>query len=99
MTAMEPVAIVRLDGMHFPRPEFSIPHSYTEYPTTSPSETSSRIRDAQVVITTRVPLLAAHLASDITPNLKIIAIMAAGTNILSPKAYAIYRERGIKVCN
>lgn len=50
----KPLKIVRLDGLYVPSPTFTIPHTYTEYPTTPDLSTIvPRIGDANVVITTR----------------------------------------------
>ena len=91
-----PLKIVRLDGIHFQAPTFSIPHSYTEYQTTPNNQSViiSRISDADVVITTRVPISAETLAH--CPHLKMIAVMAIGFDMID---LAACKERGVLVSN
>ena len=90
-----PLKIVRLDGIHAKPPTFSIPHTYVEYPTTTdPSTIPIRIGDADVVITTRVPITASTL--DACPNLKFVAVFAIGFDMVDLVAC---KERGVKVAN
>ena len=90
-----PLKIVRLDGIHARPPTFNIPHTYTEYPTTTdPTTIPSRIGDADVVITTRVPITASTL--DACPNLKLVAVLAIGYDMVD---LAACRERGVKIAN
>ena len=91
-----PLKIVRLDGIHLPRPQFSIPHSYIEYVSTSIEAVSHRIADAEIIITTNVPLIAANLDVSVSPSLKLVAVMATGTDLIDLKAC---HTRGILVCN
>lgn len=64
------------------------------YPRTSPSEVSLRAGDADIVLTNKVPMFRDVLAR--LPHLKLIAVMATGTNIVD---IAAAREMGITVCN
>lgn len=49
-----PIKIVRLDGIYYPPPSFTVPHTFTEYAkTTDPATIAPRIGDADVVLTTR----------------------------------------------
>jgi lactate dehydrogenase-like 2-hydroxyacid dehydrogenase len=90
-----PIKIVRLDGIHALPPTFSIPHTYFEYPTTpDPATIATRIGDADVVITTRVPITAATL--DACPSLKFVAVLAIGYDMVDLVAC---KERGVKVAN
>jgi glycerate dehydrogenase len=77
---MSTLNIVRLDGIHIPTPTFSpdFKHTYTEYPTTlSDIEVIiERCKEADVVITTRVPITREVLEA--CPRLKFVAIMAIG---------------------
>lgn len=86
--------IVRLDDVVCPSPAFSIPHTYTSYPTTHPSQVASRVTDADIIITTRVPVTAETIA--LAPYLKLIAILAVGSDIIDLEACA---KRGIQVSN
>jgi hypothetical protein len=83
MNSSQIINIVRLDGIHFPSPTFSpsFKHTYTEYSST-PSDTRTifeRIKDADVVITTRIPMTEETLEE--CPRLKHVAVLAIG---LSP---------------
>ena len=89
------IKIVRLDGIHAQSPTFSIPYTYAEYPTTPDSATiPARIGDADVVITTRVPITASTL--DACPKLKFVAVLAIGYDMVDLVAC---KERGVKVAN
>jgi D-isomer specific 2-hydroxyacid dehydrogenase, catalytic domain len=81
MGPSQPPHIVRLDGIHTPSPTFSpsFKHTYTEYPST-PSDTATiveRIKDADVVITTRIPITDETLEQ--CPRLKHVAVLAIGS--------------------
>jgi glycerate dehydrogenase len=90
-----PLKIVRLDGIHFPSPVFTIPHTYVEYPTTPDVSTiNSRIGDADVVLTTRVPITASTLEA--CPNLKFVAVTAIGCDMVD---LAACKAHGVKVAN
>lgn len=94
-TTSTPLKIVRLDGIHALPPTFAIPHTYTEYLTTRDASTiASRIGDADVVITTTVPIRRATLEA--CPSLKFVAVMAIGFDIVDVEAC---KERGVKVAN
>ncbi len=60
----------------------------------SPEEIISRIGDAEVAITNKTPISAATM--DACPNLKYIAVLATGYNVVDVNAA---RERGIPVSN
>lgn len=64
------------------------------YDFTHPSETIGRIRSAEVVVTNKCSLSREILTT--TPDLKLIAIAATGTNVVDLEAA---REQGIVVCN
>ena len=81
MALPQPLHIVRLDGIHSEPPTFSpaFKYTYTEYPST-PFDTHtivSRIKDADVVITTRIPITEETLQQ--CPRLKHVACLAIGT--------------------
>jgi lactate dehydrogenase-like 2-hydroxyacid dehydrogenase len=87
--------VVCLDACHCPVPAFDIrDHKYVEYSTTNADEIDQRIENASIVITTRVRLDGSSLAK--CKNLKLIAVMAAGTEIIDRAACKL---RGIVVCN
>jgi phosphoglycerate dehydrogenase-like enzyme len=88
---MSTVNIVRLDGIHDPCFTFSpdFKHTYTEYPTTLPNNEIiiERLKEADVVITTRIPITKEVLEA--CPRLKLVAAMAIGISPL-PSPYIIY---------
>ena len=69
-------------------------HTMDEHQRTRPEEVVGRAKDAEIVITNKVPLRADTLAE--LPKLKMIAVAATGTDIIDLKACA---ERGIVVSN
>ncbi len=87
--------IVCLDECHCEIPTFSPPHTYKGYTNTLPSEISSRVQDATVLIITRVQM-PREMIEQCPPSLKLIAIMAAGYDGVDRTAC---RARGITVCN
>ena len=93
-----PLKIVRLDGTHSPGPTFSpaFQHTYISYTNTdfNTDLISSRIGDADVVISTRIPVSAATIAA--CPNLKLVAVCAIGSDHVD---LAACKERGITVSN
>lgn len=93
---MTPLRIVFLDRATLPVdvPRPSLPHQWAEYPNTSEHEVHERARDADVIITNKVPLTAEQLAG--LPHLKLIAIAATGYNHVD---LAACRARGVAVCN
>lgn len=92
--------IVRLDGHISPEPTFpaTFTHTYASYDRTPPdAETvTSRLADADVAITTRVPISAETIAICAKRRLKLIAVHAIGYDMIDLKAC---KEHGIKVCN
>jgi lactate dehydrogenase-like 2-hydroxyacid dehydrogenase len=96
------VQIVRLDAIHFENPSFSStigPHtlSFTSHALTTPTELHSRISTAHVILTTRVFLTASSLSVEVSPNLRLIGVMAAGTDVLDATARKVCKDRGIGV--
>jgi phosphoglycerate dehydrogenase-like enzyme len=81
---MSTINIVRLDGIHAPGFTFSpdFKHNYTEYPTTLPNNDAiiERLKEADVVITTRIPITKEVLEA--CPRLKLVAAMAIGISPL-----------------
>lgn len=88
--------VVFLDAATLPTAlQFAHPGiAYTAYPSTSPAGVIDRIHDATVVITNKVRLDAAALRS--APNLRLIAVAAAGTDNIDKEAAA---QLGISVAN
>jgi len=69
-------------------------HEWVEYDATSDDQVIERARDADVIITNKVPIRAAILGD--LPNLKMIAIAATGYDVIDVPACA---DRGIIVSN
>lgn len=94
----EEIRIVFLDGESLPpgvalkTPAF--PHRMTLYPSTAREEVASRIAEADIVISNKVPITASDLAG--APDVRMIAVSATGTDMVDLKACA---ERGITVSN
>ncbi|KXH62209.1 glycerate dehydrogenase [Colletotrichum salicis] len=74
------------------------PHTYTlrEYERTSPDQLADRIRDAEIIIRTVVPIGAKALSENISPKLKLIAVVGSGTDSVDLQAC---RVRNIMVAN
>ncbi|KAH8428065.1 D-isomer specific 2-hydroxyacid dehydrogenase family protein [Aspergillus melleus] len=92
--------IVAIEAVHCPIPAFDLPkpHTYTltQHQWTSQSELVPGIKDATIIITTTIPLTAKELSAELTPNLRLIVVMATGTDCVDKEAA---RSRGIPVCN
>ncbi len=73
-------------------PDFPFPHRWIEYPCTTPEQVVERCRDAQIVVTNKVPLPGDALAQ--LPQLELIGVPAAGVNHLDLETC---RKRGIGV--
>jgi lactate dehydrogenase-like 2-hydroxyacid dehydrogenase len=86
--------IVGLEALHVPYPTFSVP--FTSHHYTSPSELQERVKDATIIIATTVKLNADTLSDEKTPRLKMVALMAAGTDHVDLEAC---KKRGIIVSN
>lgn len=72
----------------------SFDHEWTNYPRTSSDQITDRARDAEIIVTNKVPLDAETLQA--LPNLEMIAVAATGTNIIDIDAC---RSQGITVAN
>ncbi|WP_429809014.1 D-2-hydroxyacid dehydrogenase [Ensifer sp. B1-9] len=94
----KPARIVLLDRHTLPADitfrAFSFPHELVQFDHTRPEEVADRIRDADVVITNKVPVRDAAIAG--APNLRFVAVAATGTDVVDVRACA---ERGIAVSN
>lgn len=92
--------IVALETFFTPLPPLIVPkpHTYTltEYERTAASEVGGRIADADIVISTVVPLRADVLAAARSPRLRLIAVMASGTDSVD---LDVCTARGIRVLN
>lgn len=94
MVEVKKEEIVCLDGCYYPILPFDIPNNYTEYQTTPADQIATRLKDATIVVTSRVPISEETLAQ--CPNLKLIALTSAGTDIVDHEGC---RKRGIRLCN
>lgn len=81
-------------------PKFELPPGYsfeiTEYSRSTSAEARERIKDATILVTTIVPLDSYALSEEVCPNLKMIDIMASGTDCLDLETC---KRRGITVSN
>ncbi|PVE23882.1 glycerate dehydrogenase [Microvirga sp. KLBC 81] len=73
---------------------FSFPHELVAFGRTKPEEVAERIRDANIVITNKVPVRREAIGS--ASNLRLVAIAATGTDVVDVAACA---ERRIGVTN
>jgi glycerate dehydrogenase len=90
--------IVVLEAIHCPIPDFDLPGPHTKsiHLWTTPSELNARVKDATIVITTTLRLSAETLSIENTPNLRLIVVLASGTDCVDKEAA---KARGIPVCN
>lgn len=90
--------IVAIEAVHCPIPQFDLPGPHTRevYRLTSQSELASRLKDATIAVTTTIKLSAETLNAEVTPKLRLIVIMATGTDCVDIAAAS---ARGITVCN
>lgn len=72
----------------------ALPVNWTIYPETSDREVCERIVDADIILTNKVPINALSLSQ--APRLKIISVMATGTNVVDLQAAA---QHQVVVCN
>jgi glycerate dehydrogenase len=90
--------VVFLDIGTFPKDitirDLSFPHEFAFYDRTSPDEVASRIADADIVITNKVPLRRDALSN--APKLKLVAVAATGYDIIDLEACADF---GVTVSN
>jgi glycerate dehydrogenase len=86
--------VVCLDAFLCPVPSFSIPHTYHEYSNTTLSQVLERVKDATIIITTRVPILSEVILQ--CPNLVLIAVIGIGYNTIALEAC---KKRNVAVCN
>ncbi|EKV05726.1 hypothetical protein PDIG_07540 [Penicillium digitatum PHI26] len=90
--------IVAVEAVHCPIPEFDLPgpHTRAVHRWTDPVDLPSRVKDATIIATTTTRLTAETLSAEVTPKLRLIAIMATGTDCVDVAAAS---ARGITVCN
>ena len=86
--------IVCLDAFLCPVPSFSIPHEYHEYDNTPPELVLERVKDATIIIVTRVRIPLEAICQ--CPNLVYIAEMGIGFNNID---IAECHKRNIAVSN
>jgi glycerate dehydrogenase len=90
--------IVAIEAIHCPIPDFTLqtPHKKSVHNWTYPHELESRVKDATIIITTTTRLNSDILHPSKTPLLRLIVILASGTDCVD---LAAARARGIPVCN
>ncbi|KAL7627913.1 hypothetical protein AAE478_002108 [Parahypoxylon ruwenzoriense] len=96
----QPVVVVALETFYVPVPALDLPAPHTcelrEYERTAPEQVAERIRDADVIILTVLPIPADVLRAEMSPRLKMVAVVASGTDSVDLEAC---RARGIVVAN
>lgn len=94
------LVVVGLETAIVPFPKLDLPAPYTyelrEYGRTLPHQTAERIRDADIVVLTVHPLGAELLRAEASPRLKMVGIVASGTDSVD---LAACKARGIHVAN
>ncbi|KAI2465885.1 D-isomer specific 2-hydroxyacid dehydrogenase [Annulohypoxylon bovei var. microspora] len=92
--------VVALETFFVAVPPLDLPAGHTyelrEYSRTRPEDVAERIRDADILLVTVVPVPAAALRAEASPRLKMIAVVASGTDNVD---LAACRARGIVVAN
>ncbi|KAI0406094.1 D-isomer-specific 2-hydroxyacid dehydrogenase family protein [Xylaria palmicola] len=92
--------VVALETCWCPLPDFALPEPHTiefqSYERTRPDEIAERVRDADIIIMTILPLTAEILSAEVTPRLKMVSVIASGTDTVD---LAACRARGIVVGN
>ncbi|KAF2864914.1 glycerate dehydrogenase [Massariosphaeria phaeospora] len=93
--------IVALERLMQPLPpSFDFPphvtYTLTSYDHTLPADVAARVRNATIIIVTTARIDAATLHPAVTPHLRLVAVMAAGTD---PVDLAACRKRGLRVTN
>ncbi|KAI1089597.1 hypothetical protein F5B19DRAFT_485086 [Rostrohypoxylon terebratum] len=92
--------VVALESFFVPVPPLDFPAGHTSelrsYARTRPDEVAARIGDADIILITVLPISAADLAVETSPRLKMIAVVASGTDNVDLEAC---RRRGIVVAN
>ena len=73
---------------------FAFPHEFVSFGATAPGDVAQRIAGADIVITNKVPIRREAIAT--TPDLRLVAIAATGSDVVDVAACA---ERGIAVTN
>lgn len=75
-------------------PQFSFPHCYTGYNSSTREEVATKLRDATIAITTALPITASDL--DSCPKLECIMAMSTGVDWVDKDEF---RKRGVTVIN
>lgn len=100
MSIKPPLVIVALETIHCPIPEFQLSDTNTyilqSHFQSRQEDVASRIRDADIVLTTTCPINAFTLEPDMSPRLKLVIIMAAGTDCVD---LDVCKKRAITVVN
>ncbi|KAI1386783.1 D-isomer specific 2-hydroxyacid dehydrogenase [Hypoxylon trugodes] len=92
--------IAALESKIVPVPDFDLPAPYTyelrRHLLTPPETIAERIKDADIVIMSVVPLRGKFLDPAVSPRLKLIVVVAVGTDTIDLEAC---KKRGIAVAN
>ncbi|KAI2620661.1 hypothetical protein GGS26DRAFT_303998 [Hypomontagnella submonticulosa] len=92
--------VVALETYFVPVPPLDLPEGHTyelrEYSRTRADQVAERIKDADIIIVTVVPVSAKDLSPEVSPRLKMVAVVASGTDCVDLEAC---KARGIVVTN
>lgn len=86
------------EAVNCPIPDFDLPggHTLSVHDWTSQSDLAGHIKDATIILITTIRLSADVLSPQVTPKLRLIVIMASGTDCVDKEAA---KARGITVRN
>ncbi|KAH8426294.1 D-isomer specific 2-hydroxyacid dehydrogenase family protein [Aspergillus melleus] len=92
------IVYLQADFINVPEYELAAPNTYTQaiYPQTSPADLHARIHDATILAFSRLHIDAISLSPEVTPHLKLIVVVATGTDCVDLEAC---KKRGIAVSN
>lgn len=92
------IVYLQADFINVPELELAPGHAYTQavHPQTSPTELHERIHDATILVFSRLQVDAISLSAEVTPYLKLIVVVATGTDCVDLESC---RKRGIAVSN
>lgn len=92
------IVFLQGDFVQIPELELPSPQTYTQaiYSQTSLSEVHERIHNASILVISALKIDAAALSAEVAPHLKLIVIVAAGSDCVDLQAC---KKRGIAVSN
>lgn len=92
------IVYLQADFINVPEYDLVAPNTYTQaiHPMTSLADLHARIHDATILVFSRLPIDATALSPEVTPHLKLIVVVATGTDCVDLEAC---KKRGIAVSN